>query len=237
MNAFVRGDPRYQRAGGLAALYLALAYLVAMPYFLIAVDYPNVTNPAEKVATLAEHQSSMSAMYLITYVIFGIVLAVLSLTLYRRMKDGAPVLMQTATAVGLIWAVVLVASGLIFNYGMETVTTLYAGHPEQAVAVWQAIEPVSEGLGGAGGEILGGLWMLLVSWGALRSAGLPKILGWLGVAIGLVGIASVVPALRDAGMVFGALQIVWFAWTGIVMLRTTEREVERVAFRAGVAGI
>jgi len=237
MKAFVRGDPGYQRAGGLAALYLALAYLIAMPYFLIAVDSASVTDPAEKVALLAEHQSSMSAIYLITYVIFGIVLAVLSFTLYRRMKDGAPVMMQAATAVGLIWAVVLVASGLVFNYGMETVVALHGAHPDQAVAVWQAIEPVTEGLGGAGGEILGGLWMLLVSWTALHTGGLPKVLGWLGVAIGLVGIVSVVPALRDAGMVFGALQIVWFVWTGIVMLRTTEHAVEPVALRAGVARV
>ena len=125
MKALVRGDARHQRAGGLAALYLALAYLIAMPYFLIAVDYLGVTDPAEKVALLAEHQGSMTAINLITYVIFGIVLAVLSLTLYRRMKDGAPVMMQVATAVGLIWAFVLVASGLVFNFGMETVASLY----------------------------------------------------------------------------------------------------------------
>ena len=235
MKALVRGDARYQRAGGISALYLALAYLVAMPYFLLAVDYTNITNPAEKVALLAQHQGSMSAMYLITYVLFGIVLAVLSLTLYRRMKDEAPVLMQAATAVGLIWAVVLVASGLVFNYGMETVVALNGGHPDQAVAVWQAIEPVTEGLGGAGGEILGGLWVLLVSWAALRTGRLPKILGALGVVVGLAGIVSIIPAVRDAGMVFGLLQIVWFGWTGIVMLRTTERELARVAVRAEVA--
>ena len=144
-------------------------------------------------------------------------------------------MMQAATVVGLIWAVVLVASGLVFNFGMETVAALYDGNPDQAVAVWQAIEPVTEGLGGAGGEILGGLWVLLVSWTALRTGGLPKTLGWLGVAIGLMGIVSVVPALRDAGMVFGMLQIVWLVWTGVVMLRTTERAVERVESKAEVA--
>jgi hypothetical protein len=235
MKELVRGNASHQRAGGFAALYLALAYLIAMPYFLIAVDYPGVTDPVEKVALLVKHQGSMTAIYLITYVFFGVVLAVLSLTLYRRMKDRAPVMMQAATAVGLIWAFALVASGLVFNFGMETVATLYAGHPDQAVAAWQAIEPVADGVGGAGGEILGGLWVLLVSWAAVRTGGLPKILGWLGVAIGLVGIVSVVPALRDAGMVFGMLQIVWLAWTGIVMLRTSERAVERVASRAAIA--
>jgi hypothetical protein len=77
--------------------------------------------------------------------------------------------------------------------------------------------------------------VLLVSWTALRTGGLPRTLGWLGVAIGLVGIVSLIPALRDAGMVFGMLQIVWLAWTGIVMLRATEPAVEPVPSRAAVA--
>ena len=96
----------------------------------------------------------------------------------------------------------------------------------QAVAAWQAIEPVAEGLGGSGGELLGGLWVLLVSLAALRTQGLPKVLNWLGVAIGAAGVLSVVPALKDVGIVFGLLQIVWFVGLGIVMLRTTSRPAE-----------
>jgi hypothetical protein len=235
MKIIIRGNAGYQRVGGLSALYLALAYLIAMPYFLIGVDYFSLTNPAEKVALLAAHQTSMGAIHLVTYVVFGIVLAALSLALHGRMKDRAPVMMQIATAVGLIWAVMLVASGLVFNFGMQTVTALYAADPGQAVNLWQAIEPVTEGLGGAGGEILGGLWVLLVSWTALRTRRLPTILGWLGVAIGVMGVVSLVPALKDAGTIFGALQILWFAWIGIVMLRTTERVVQPVASMAAAA--
>jgi hypothetical protein len=146
-------------------------------------------------------------------------------------------MMQAATAVGLIWAFVLVASGLVFNLGMETVSALHGTNPAQAVATWQAIEPVAEGLGGAGGEILGGLWVLLVSWAALRTGGLPGMLGWMGVAIGLVGIVSVAAALRDARVVFGILQIAWLVWIGIVMLRTTTARVERMAVKTAGAEI
>ena len=39
---------RQQRAGGVAAVYLAAAYLVAMPYFLIVVDYPSLTTPPRR---------------------------------------------------------------------------------------------------------------------------------------------------------------------------------------------
>ena len=95
---------RQQKVGGLAALYLAAAYVVAMPYFLLFVKYPSVVDPAEKVALLVADHDSMRVMYLITYVIFGIVLAVLALALHARLKDGAPTLAQAATAVGLIWA-------------------------------------------------------------------------------------------------------------------------------------
>jgi hypothetical protein len=219
LTTFVRG----QKVGGLAALYLALAYVVAMPYFLAVVKYPSVTDPVEKVALLVGNHDSMRVMYLITYVIFGIVLAVVSLALYARLKDGAPTLMQAATVVGLLWAVALLASGMIFNAGMAAVVGLHATSPGEAVAAWQAVEPVAQGLGGSGGELLGGLWVLLVSVAALRTQGLPKALNWLGVVIGVAGVLSVVPALKDVAYVFGLLQIVWFIGLGIVLLRTTPR--------------
>ncbi|MHB9115611.1 MAG: DUF4386 family protein [Thermoleophilia bacterium] len=220
-NRSVHGDARQQKVGGLAALYLAAAYVAAMPYFLLFVKYPEVVDPVEKVALLAGNQGSMRIMYLITYVVFGVVLSVLALALYPRLKGGAPTLAQAATSVGLIWAFVLVASGMIFNAGVAAVVELHGTSPAQAVSAWQAIEPVAQGLGGSGGELLGGLWVLLVSVAALRSRGLPPVLNWLGVVIGTAGLLSVVPALRDFGYGFGLLQIVWFVGLGAVMLRTT----------------
>ena len=217
------GSVRQQRVGGLAALYLAAAYVAAMPYFLVFVKYQSVVDPADKVTLLVGNQNSMQAMHLIGYVIFGIVLAVLALALYPRLRKGSPILAQAATAVGLIWAFVLVASGMIFNAGMAAVVGLHGASPAQAVSAWQAIEPVTEGLGGSGGELLGGLWVLLVSVAALRTGGTPKLLNLLGVTIGTAGILSVVPVLKDLGYGFGLLQIVWFVWLGIVMLRTTSR--------------
>jgi hypothetical protein len=233
MDASVGGGARQQKAGGLAALYLAVAYLIAMPFFLVFVKYPSVVDPVEKVALLVRNQESMRAVYLITYVIFGIVLAVLALALHARLKDGAPALAPAATAVGLMWAVVLVASGMIFNAGVAAVVGLHGTDPARAVSVWQAIEPVAQGLGGSGGELLGGLWVLLVSVAALRTGVLPKPLSRLGVAIGAAGVVSVVPALNGLAYGFGVLQIVWFVWLGTVMLRTTSRQAAAAMERRG----
>ncbi|MBV7339417.1 hypothetical protein KFU94_66625 [Chloroflexi bacterium TSY] len=41
---------------------------------------------------------------------------------------------------------------------------------------------VLNGIGG-GVEVLGGLWVLLVSWAALRNGELPRVLHYLGVSI------------------------------------------------------
>lgn len=223
MNTQTGGSPRDQKAGGWAALYLALAYLVAMPYFLLFADYQSATDPAEKVAALVAGHDGMRVMYLVTYVLFGVVLAVLALALHRRLREGAPLLAQVATVAGLVWAVMLVASGLVFNAGMDAVVGLSASDAAQAASVWQAVEPVAQGLGGAGGELLGGLWVLLVSVAALRTRALPRALGRLGVAVGAAGLLSVAPALGDLAYLFGLLQIAWFVWLSVVMLRPAAR--------------
>ena len=137
---------------------------------------------------------------------------------------GSPSIAAVGGAVGLIWACMLVASGLVFNYGAAVVVDLYEKSPAQAVSAWQAIEPVADALSSGQGELLGGLWVLLVSVAALRTAALPKALNWLGILIGIAGIASVIPPLRDAVYVFGLLEIVWLIWVGIVMFRTRASE-------------
>jgi len=223
MEILNRDDARRQKAGGVAALYLALAYLAAMPYFLIVVDYLGATTAADKVALIVRNYSSMYAMYLATYVVLGIVLGVLALALYDRLRAAAPFAARIATVTGLLWSFALVASGMIYTYGMTTIVALAKTDPAQAQAVWQAIEPVAMALGGAGGELLGGLWVLLVSWVALRGGSLPKALGWLGVVIGVVGLASVVPPLHDGAYAFGLLQIAWFVWIGVALVTTKAR--------------
>jgi hypothetical protein len=71
-------DANLQKAGGLAALFLALALLAAIPYFLLVVDYQGASTASEKVSLVVANYPSMYAMYLATYLLFGIALGVLS---------------------------------------------------------------------------------------------------------------------------------------------------------------
>lgn len=211
-----------QKFGGFAALYMAVAYLIGMVLFLVVLDYPSITGPDQKVELLVEKQMVIFSTNLLMYVFFGVFLTVLSLALYERSKSGAPALMQVATAIGIIWAGSLIASGMVANAGIAPVVALYAKDPVQAALTWQGIESVASGLGNGNGEILGGLWTLLVSLSSLRAAGLPRGLNILGLSVGVVGIISLIPGLTDLMTgVFGLSQIVWFVWLGIVLLQSS----------------
>ena len=208
-----------QKIGGLAALYLAAAYSVGIVLFLFVLDYPNIVDPAQKVALVVDKQMVIYSTNLILYVIFGVFLIMLALALYERLKAGAPAIMQVATAIGIIWAGSLVASGMVSNAGITPVVALYGKDPAQAALIWLGIESVASGLGNGNGEILGGLWTLLVSWAALRTGGLPRFLNYLGLVVGLVGLVSTIPGLSDLVGIFGMSQLVWFVWLGIILSR------------------
>lgn len=209
-----------QRTGGIAALYLAGAYLIGIPLFLVVLDYPAITDPLQKVALLVEKQMVFFSTNLLMYVVFGAFLIVLALALYERLKSSAPAMMPVATAIGIVWAGSLIASGMVSNASMAPVVALYAKDPAQAALTWQAIESVTSGLSNGNGELLGGLVTLLVSLAALRDGGLPKGLNLLGLLVGGVGIISILPGLADLTGAFGLGQLVWFVGLGIVLLRS-----------------
>ena len=208
-----------QKVGGFSALYVAASHLIGIVIFLIVLDYLSITDPIQKMTLNVEKQTVVFSTNLLMYVFFGFALIVLALALYNHLKPGAPALMQAATAVGIIWAGSLIASGMVANAGLAAVVALYAKDPTQAVLTFQSIEAVANGLGNANGEILGGMWTLLVSLAALRTGGLPKGLNILGVLVGAVGIITIIPVLNALTGVFGLCQIVWFVWLGIVLLR------------------
>lgn len=217
-----------QKMGGFAALYLAAAYLLGLVLFIVVLDYPNMVDPAQRVALLADKQMIIFSTNLIMYVIFGIVLIVLTLALYERLNIGASAIMQVATVIGIIWAGSLIASGMVLDAGIAPVVALYGKDPAQAALTWQGFEVVASGLGNGNGEILGGLMTLLVSWAGLRTGELPKLLNYLGVVVGLVGVASTIPALNALGGIFGMSQMLWFVWLAMVMLRSSlESQPER----------
>jgi hypothetical protein len=238
-----------QKMGGVAALVMAATWVVAFAVLLgvlmPAGYFDEAVTAVERARIVADNQALASIGYLIPYVAWGILLVVLALALHDRLKADVPAVAQIATAIGLIWAGLVIASGLVATIGIRVVGELYGTDAAQAGAVWAPLEAVVGGLGGEAGEVLGGVWLLLVGWAALKARVLPRALSVLGIVLGVAGIVTVVPSLEPALFFYGLGLIVWFVWVGITMLRTSrdaraasspERWRDRFQPRTGSAG-
>jgi len=210
-------------------LYVAGGYIAAIPYFVFLVDYPGATSPEDKVTLFVHHHTSMYLMHLVSFEFVALALIVVTIGIHQHLHEHAPPTIQVASVVGLVRAGLLLASVMVFDHGMAVVVHLHASDPQQAVATWQAIGPIADALGGTGGDVLGGVWFLLVSWVALRSGVFQRALNWLGLAVGAAALLSALPGLGSLGVATGLLQIVWFLWFGILTTRTSETESPRIA--------
>ncbi len=209
---------RLQRFGGLSALGAAGTWVFGIALFATSLsDYVDAT-PADAVDFLVGHQTTLLAWYIGIFVVFGAVLVPLALALRQRLRGDAPALADTSTVFAMIWAGLMFATGMISNIGIEDVAKLAETDRAGAINLWSSIDTVTNGLGG-GNELVGGIWVLLVSLAAWRGA-LPRGLNVLGVVSAVAGVATVIPAFEAAEMVFGLGLIVWFVWLGVALLRT-----------------
>lgn len=205
-----------QKSGGIAALLEAAIYISAFVFFGAFWNFPVDADSVKQFAFLAENKVILSIVNLIMYVLFGVLLAVLVMALHERLKVSTPFLSQFASIFGIIWVGLVIASGMIANIGLASVLELSVKDPEQAMTVWRAIYSVVEGLGG-GNEVVGGLWVLLLSFAALKAKEFPKILNYFGLIVGISGILTIYPA-EVLTEIFGLSQVVWFSWLGAAML-------------------
>ena len=209
------------KVGGAAALVQALCYVCGF-VMLATVMNPGSTDgwsQVQRLEFILERAALFQVWNIVIYVVFGIALVVLAVVLHRLLESASALLMAIATPFGLIWAGLVIASGMVASVGLSEVAAIYSRDVSEAASTWSTIGTIQNGLGG-GVEIVGGLWVLLISIASLRSgAVLPKPLNSVGLLVGAAGIATIIPALGMLGALFGLAQIVWFIGVGIVLLQ------------------
>ena len=212
---------REMRTGGVAAIIQACCYVLGFVLLATSMN-PGSTEgwtQVQKLAFILERQSIFVFWNIVIYVVFGAALVVLTVVLHRLLQSASPLVVSIGTPFGLIWAGLVIASGMVSNVGLSWVSQAYDAGPEAAAQSWAVIGVVQDGIGG-GVEVVGGLWVLLVSVASLNArAVLPTTINLLGLAVGVCGVVTIVPPLADLGAVFGLLQIAWFVGVGIVLLR------------------
>ncbi len=205
---------------GISAIGEGLIYVIAFIYFGAFLEFPHNGDPAQVVTFLRENQFGFSAITFLMYIAFGCLLSVLVIGIYQQLKDKCLALMQVATIFGAVWVGLVIASGMISNIGLAAALNSTVESPERALEIWGVISIIVESLGG-GNELIGGLWVFLLSIAAIKAKEFPPQLNYFGVFVGAAGISTIYPA-QILAEIFGVTQIIWFVWLGIAMIRSPQ---------------
>lgn len=229
-----------QKSGGLAGLFAAASFIFGL-YIYVAVLGPaaeassGASSPTH-IAFLAANRVLMTTFNFVIYIAFGVALVIFALALHRRTRQASPAVADTALAFAMIWATLVIAAGMVANIGIAVLVDLHARAPADAALIWPAYAFITNGLGG-GNEVVGGLWILLVSvaaWsGSPASPQLPRAVNLLGIFVGASGLVTTIPALTELGAVFGIGAILWFVLVALVLLRSQKvRDDHSFPFRS-----
>ena len=206
------------RSGGLAAIGMALCYITVAVIFFGMLSMPQGLDITGKVGFLQQHYLLVASGYGIGYLVFGVLLAILLQAVQQVFANSSSALFRLAERFGNAWLVLMLASGMVALIGLQMVFRLMETDSQQALALYNTRNLLTEALGG-GIELVGGLWVLLLSISGLQQQRLGKALHVLGLVVGALGILTVMhtlPYLKDA---FGITQLIWFIWLGTSLLR------------------
>ncbi|WP_067149909.1 DUF4386 family protein [Pseudotamlana agarivorans] len=213
-------NKKNQTVGGISGIIEASLYIFGI-ILLFSSLHPAIDQAqtaAEKLQFIIENKAKYQLWMLLIYVIFGIVLIPLTIAIHEIFENNSTLFSKAMPVFGFIWSGLVIASGMIAVVGINAVGETYNTDPNSAITSWKTIETIQNGLGG-GVEIIGGIWVLLISIMGLTQSIFNKGLNYLGLIVGSAGILTIIPALTDLGVVFGLTQIFWFLWIGIAMIK------------------
>lgn len=205
--------------GGISGMIEACLYLFgfAMLFSVLQPAMDESASDLDRLTFIFGNKALYQTWIILIYVVFGVVLLPLTIAIQAHFKEPT-IWVKTTPVLGFIWSGLVVASGMIGVTGIDSVAAMYPADPHAALTSWRTIEAIQYGLGG-GVEIMGGLWVLLISIVSMKQAAFHTFLNYFGLFTGFAGIVTIFPPLADAGAVFGLAQIVWFIWIGIVLIR------------------
>jgi hypothetical protein len=194
-----------QKIGGFAALGHTTTQVIGM-ILSFTFMYPLLdASPDQALKFLADHQTLVLVWTAIVDWGTALTLLIMLLALYILLKPDVQKMITKATILGVVWASLIIGTGDLMLKNFGVVANLHGNYPAQ-VAAWTVLAR--------------SLWVLLLGITILRSDKLPKILGYLGLVLGLVGNLTLVPTLAESMlMFFGPGMMIWSTWLGIAMLR------------------
>ncbi|WMN60193.1 DUF4386 domain-containing protein [Pseudoalteromonas xiamenensis] len=221
-----------KKGGGVAALILAMTYIFGFVLFFGLLDPSSNTTPQTRLAFIVQNRDAFFAGYVVIGVLFSFTLILLVQSLYTWLKPFSPELMKYAAVVGMLWSFIVLASSFVFLTSLGVLAKYEVTDPVQALTISNTVNIFVDALGG-GIELVGAIWVLLISYVGIRYRVLYQALHYIGLVVGVSGVLTLFSGLSFLSTnsffdittaLFGLGQIVWFFVLGISMLRHVNTE-------------
>jgi len=209
---------KMQKLGGWAAIVLACVIITQVGIggsMLQGIESTDFMDPGKMIVA-----SQNSPMAFLAYALLGIMIDILTLlialTLRERMRTNAPNIMSFV----VITASVYFALHLTCQMSSIFSSSFLVGNKD--ISAYRAFLFLHECLGYTAVHAWG--WgLLLLGAAALKTHALPRILGYIVLAYGIVGIVqfafAVSPLLQLGWVMWMSLGLIGNVWLGVVLLR------------------
>ncbi|WP_394222912.1 hypothetical protein [Alteromonas gracilis] len=218
-----------QRAGGIAAIVCALTYLFGFVLFFGLIDPPADTSDIGHLQFLVSQRDTFYMGYIVIGIVFSLGLLLLNQSLQAVFKNHSSIIARYNSTIGNMWATFVMASTFIFLVSLPFLANYADTNEDSAAVVLKSVDIVVDALGG-GIELLGAIWVLLISYMGIKHGVYAKATHVLGVAVGIAGILTLFSGLsffsgnvlfEASTAIFGLGQIVWFILIGLHMTKAS----------------
>ena len=213
-----------QKTGGVAALITAVLFVVSFIFILFVWPIYGVSGPEDvrdpAVILPAVTQAPMLLLWLGINVPIAITLCLVVLAFNKRLQVHATSWVRFALVAGLASALLFFIVGVLRFIGYPYLANQYAVDPASAAAAYNSYL-VADNAFDRAAIFASGLWLVLVSWAALKMDRLQRLLSYFGIVTGVAGmIGAILPSLAPIALL---LYIVWFLWFGMSTVRNRGR--------------
>lgn len=211
---------KQQNTGGVAALLAAVLFIISFIFILVVWPLYGVRGPADVRDPAVILPAVAHAPILLTWLGINIPIAIalcfVVLALNKRLQVQPTSWVRLAFFVGLASTLFFLVVGLLRFIGYPHLANQYLVDPARAAAAYNSYLVVDNAFDRAA-IFSSGLWLIVVSWTALKMSGLPRLLSYFGIVTGATGlIGAILPAFAPIALL---LYIVWFLWLGISDVR------------------
>jgi hypothetical protein len=203
----------FNRTASIGALLMSLSLIGYAIYELVL--YPSGGFPTQDFAVIVRGAHILRVGHWLKFG-YAIALALLTVGMYARLKDGAPVLAQLAAVAGIGAVALFLASAMIGLRILDVAELTFSTNRVEAEATI-LMRTVTIAVFAAA-IFAGGWFLLLISVACLRTSSLPRSVSLPGVLLGALFVMDFVMPY-PLSLIAPLLGIVWAFWTSIVLWR------------------